>query len=454
MTCTPSNGQCATLSYNTSTNRITSSGYTYDAAGNLTADGTGNTYAWNAEGRLTGTSAWSGAVYNALEERTERIPIQGDTADYLYDPWGEDIGHYDATQGYWYDEYIPFGGRTLADYKASAPPQTVTQFSHPNALGSRSMATDALGNYVEETQYNPLGQNWQSTGAVWDQRFGGMPIFDADVGLDATAFRMYAPLQGRWLTPDPADGDLANPQSLNRYAYALNNPETLTDPLGLQSGCPQRAEQIGICRGGVWYPPGGAVILEPRVSGNVGGIDEFDLLAFAFAAANQGTYYYPCPYGDCGYKTQPIFVPTYSPADIADLLNVSMVLPGGITYQPGGGLNSAPSKNYPAPLPDWGNRPPDQQACYQQALQQDVGPGAGVGEFLSAFSLYNVKGNFAITAGAETARWGLWGLGIALGKPTLEAAGEGVAIASGVATAAATIMDARARYDCGEPLAP
>jgi uncharacterized protein RhaS with RHS repeats len=38
---------------------------------------------------------------------------------------------------------------------------------------------------------------------------------------------------GRWLTPDPVGGDVTNPQSLNRYAYALNNPTTLTDPLGL-----------------------------------------------------------------------------------------------------------------------------------------------------------------------------------------------------------------------------
>jgi hypothetical protein len=30
-------------------------------------------------------------------------------------------------------------------------------------------------------------------------------------------------------------GDITDPQSLNRYAYALNNPTTLTDPLGLDS---------------------------------------------------------------------------------------------------------------------------------------------------------------------------------------------------------------------------
>ena len=30
-------------------------------------------------------------------------------------------------------------------------------------------------------------------------------------------------------------GDIRNPQSLNRYAYALNNPTTLVDPLGLNA---------------------------------------------------------------------------------------------------------------------------------------------------------------------------------------------------------------------------
>lgn len=42
---------------------------------------------------------------------------------------------------------------------------------------------------------------------------------------------------GRWMTPDPMGGDITNPQSLNRYAYAMNNPTTLTDPKGLAPGC-------------------------------------------------------------------------------------------------------------------------------------------------------------------------------------------------------------------------
>jgi hypothetical protein len=38
------------------------------------------------------------------------------------------------------------------------------------------------------------------------------------------------------MSPDPLGGDITNPQSLNRYAYVMNNPTTLTDPLGLQGG--------------------------------------------------------------------------------------------------------------------------------------------------------------------------------------------------------------------------
>ncbi|HEV2499937.1 MAG TPA: RHS repeat-associated core domain-containing protein [Terriglobia bacterium] len=53
--------------------------------------------------------------------------------------------------------------------------------------------------------------------------------------------------EGRWLTPDPLGGDITNPQSLNRYAYALNNPTTLTDPLGLQAGACSGYSDWGLC---------------------------------------------------------------------------------------------------------------------------------------------------------------------------------------------------------------
>ena len=38
---------------------------------------------------------------------------------------------------------------------------------------------------------------------------------------------------GRFNAPDPIAGSIADPQSLNRYAYVRNDPINLTDPNGL-----------------------------------------------------------------------------------------------------------------------------------------------------------------------------------------------------------------------------
>jgi hypothetical protein len=41
---------------------------------------------------------------------------------------------------------------------------------------------------------------------------------------------------GRFMSADPAGGDLSDPQSENRYAYVQNNPTNMTDPSGLCGG--------------------------------------------------------------------------------------------------------------------------------------------------------------------------------------------------------------------------
>jgi RHS repeat-associated protein len=59
---------------------------------------------------------------------------------------------------------------------------------------------------------------------------------DSESGLDNFGARYNSFQYGRFMTPDPAGmmaADLQNPQTLNRYAYVLNNPLSFTDPTGL-----------------------------------------------------------------------------------------------------------------------------------------------------------------------------------------------------------------------------
>jgi len=54
-------------------------------------------------------------------------------------------------------------------------------------------------------------------------------------GLEYLRARYYDPALGRFLSRDPFGGLVAVPQSLNRYAYVLNNPVNWIDPWGLRN---------------------------------------------------------------------------------------------------------------------------------------------------------------------------------------------------------------------------
>lgn len=56
---------------------------------------------------------------------------------------------------------------------------------------------------------------------------------DSETGLDYFGARYNASNTGRFMSPDPLGGKLINPQTLNKYTYATDNPINLTDPTGL-----------------------------------------------------------------------------------------------------------------------------------------------------------------------------------------------------------------------------
>jgi RHS repeat-associated protein len=66
-----------------------------------------------------------------------------------------------------------------------------------------------------------------------NRRKYGLTERDDATGLDHTWWRKYENASGRWTTPDPLGGSIADPQSFNRYSYVQNDPVNLIDPFGL-----------------------------------------------------------------------------------------------------------------------------------------------------------------------------------------------------------------------------
>src|SRR5207247_2304839 len=100
--------------------------------------------------------------------------------------------------------------------------------------GSEQLAVDAGSGAVSRQRALPFGADrGPATQLPGDRGFLGK-VEDSSTGLDYLGARYYDPSIGRFLSPDPL-ADLANPQSLNPYSYALNNPVTHADPSGLRA---------------------------------------------------------------------------------------------------------------------------------------------------------------------------------------------------------------------------
>ncbi len=111
---------------------------------------------------------------------------------------------------------------------APAAAQEVVEYIHTDALGSPVAITDASGNIIERTVYEPYG-------AVVNRPLKDGPgytghVTDSGTGLSYMQQRYYDPQIGRFLSVDPVAASLG--PNFNRYGYAANNPYRFIDPDG------------------------------------------------------------------------------------------------------------------------------------------------------------------------------------------------------------------------------
>jgi RHS repeat-associated protein len=218
----------STVAVDVTTNHITTSGYAYDGAGNLTNDSV-NALTYDAENRVI-TSTQSGATYSYSYDgnglRVMKTPPSGSATVYIFSG-SKVIAEYasGAAPGSPTSEYI-YSGSQLVTLVGSA-----TTYHHPDHLSAR-VSTDSNGNIVRSFGHYPFGETWYETGAASKWKFTSYER-DSESLNDYAIARSYTNRQGRFSSPDPLPGSLSNPQSLNRYAYVKNNPISFADPLGL-----------------------------------------------------------------------------------------------------------------------------------------------------------------------------------------------------------------------------
>lgn len=99
-------------------------------------------------------------------------------------------------------------------------------------LGSANVITDEDGNVVQRLDYTPYGTVWRNDGSRdFEHKFTGQRL-DPETNLYYYKARYYDPHLGRFIQPDTIVKTPGDPQILNRYSYARNNPLKYIDPSG------------------------------------------------------------------------------------------------------------------------------------------------------------------------------------------------------------------------------
>lgn len=213
----------------------------YDTRGNMTSNGRGQSYEWDALNRLLAIEYADGSrtefTYDAMSRRI-RILDKDDQGDPVTDKrllWeGTDITQ-ERDANYTVIKRYSTQGLALSDDS--------TYFYTRDHLGSVRQVTDEDEAVVEHYRYDPYGVQTVSISGgpngvrLADFRYTGHYHHEVS-GLELALYRAYDPVVGRWISEDVDADEFSielEPDGPNLYAYARHSPTMRLDTFGGQS---------------------------------------------------------------------------------------------------------------------------------------------------------------------------------------------------------------------------
>jgi len=223
------------------TNRISSSGYTYDAAGNLTSTPGGETslsYDYDSENKQVafrrGQSTEATYTYDGDGRRVRKVTGVGTgsvTTVFVYDAAGQLVAEYSdgvqpaSTGGTSYLTQDHLGSTRVVTGQDKAVKSRHDFLPFGQELKADLVSSERSANQKYEVELQPKGVRQKFTGKERD----------GETGLDYFGARYYSTSLGRFTSVDPIMMKrirMLDPQRINLYGYVRNNPIKYLDPTG------------------------------------------------------------------------------------------------------------------------------------------------------------------------------------------------------------------------------